>query len=393
MKVYDRDMAHYKKWERRTKDHDIMDRPEKPRQERKMTNDPTVEALSEILSDNEQGVLIHIDELVRLIASMDCYRGSQSKGKDRADILELYNGGTRVIDRISRGNVSVPNWSACILGSIQPGPAKDNFASISDDGLIQRFDPHYGKLIGNGEDRVPNYEVIEAYDQLIKNLVLSRGFKLQVPDSPYKLSHEAQYQREMVIKTTSCVMILPSTSNAFKAALDKWDARFARYALIFHIVEAVSRGEQPTPRISGKTAARVARLMLAFLLPNAARFYNEILPSSQYMEPAKWIAGYILAQKTLSVRERDLYRANRNFRNSPDNLQQAMKILAAAGWVVPAHYRKNDGRINVWTVNPKCHTLFAQRAHDEKKRRQEVKEKIQEANKFLGKTNQTEVYQ
>ena len=188
-------------------------------------------------------------------------------------------------------------------------------------------------------------------------------------------------------------MILPSTSNAFKAALDKWDARFARYALIFHIVEAVSRGEQPTPRISGKTAARVARLMLAFLLPNAARFYNEILPSSQYMEPAKWIAGYILAQKTLSVRERDLYRANRNFRNSPDNLQQAMKILAAAGWVVPAHYRKNDGRINVWTVNPKCHTLFAQRAHDEKKRRQEVKEKIQEANKFLGKTNQTEVYQ
>jgi hypothetical protein len=356
-----------------------------------MTTDSTIEALSEIMKDNPDGILLHFDEMTRFISSMDCYRSGKT-GKDRADYIELNNGGQRLIDRVKRGNVYVPNWSACILGSIQPGPAKRDFASISDDGLLQRFDVHFGRLIGDGADRDPDDKKIAAYQRLIRNLCLRHEFEMPVPEYPYKLSEEAQRQRELVKKTIKSVMVFPSTSDAFRAALEKWEGRFARYALTFHMVSAVSEGKQPAPLISGETTTRVARLMIDFLLPNAARFYNEIIPANRHIEPARWAAGFILAKGISGVSARDLYRVYREFRNSPDTLQQAMRILSASGWVEATKFHK-DGRPTNWSVNPQCHTIYKKRADDEKRRREDTVIKIQEATRFLGIQKQENSYE
>lgn len=388
LKKYDEELAAYETWKKSSKRIGYKERPEKPPLKRKMTNDTTTEALSDILKDNPEGILVRNDEMSRFIGSMDCYRGGKV-GKDRSDWIELNNGGPRIIDRVKKGNIHVPNWSGCVLGSIQPGPAKREFASINDDGLIQRFDIFWGRLIDDGEDRRPKNEKIEVYHQLIKNLYLLGECNLPFPKNPYKLSSEAQEQRKNIKNTIRNVMALPSISDAFRYALEKWEGRFARFLLTFHIVEAVSRGEMPESHISGETAERAARLMIAFLLPNAARFYTDILPSNQYVKHARWAAGFILAKGSTELRERDLYRANREFRDSPDILHETMKILGAMGWVEPGKFR-NNGRPIKWSINPQCHTMYAKRAELEKRRRQEVREKIREATIFLGVSSQGE---
>lgn len=382
LSAHDQELALYDKWKRSSRSMESKEKPEKPALKRKKINDATVEMMSEILKDNPDGILVHVDEMTRLIASFDCYRPGKS-GKDRADYMELFNGGPRLIDRVSRGSVSVPNWSACILSSIQPGPARREFASVTDDGLLQRFDVHWGETVGEGEDRAPDYDSVGAYRHLIFNLALHTNFELIVPEKPYKLSVEARDQMDLVKKTVKAVMVLPTTSNAFRALLDKWEARFARYALIYHIIEAVSELRQPEPRISGETASRVARLMLAFLLPSAARFYHEIIPSGGNEGPALWIANYILSRGVLKVSEREIYRAYRELRDKPDMIQQAMKILTASGWAEPVKFRK-DSRATQWEINPRCHVIFSKRASAEKDRRENEKNKIQEAVQLLG---------
>ena len=382
LKSYEQELAEFESLKKKKNLGGTPEKPEMPPLKRRMTNDPTVESLSEILKDNPEGILVNYDEMTRFIGSMDCYRAAKG-GKDRADWLEMYNGGPRVIDRIKRGNIFVPNWSSCVLGSIQPGPAKREFASITDDGLLNRFDIYYGRAISEGEDREPDYEKIESYNKLIKNLGLPVEIDLPIPQTPYMFSAKAQEQREIVKRTIKNVMAIPSTTASFRAALDKWDGKFARYALTFHMVEAISENRMPHTYISGETAKRVARLMIAFLLPNAARFYNEILPTNRNIGHARWIAGFILAKGIINVSERVLYRSNRELRNFPDLLQEAMKILWAAGWVDATKYKK-DHRPSHWRVNEQCHSLYANRANEEKQRRAMAVIKIQEATRFLG---------
>ena len=71
--------------------------------------------------------------------NLDRYRSGGKGGGDRGAYLRLLNGGPYTIDRIMRGSFSVPNWSACFLGGIQPGPIQKIAKDTAEDGLLQRF--------------------------------------------------------------------------------------------------------------------------------------------------------------------------------------------------------------------------------------------------------------
>ena len=114
------------------------DDPE-PRCPRLVTNDATVEAMSEILrhGDETEKLTVLCDELVAFFGSFDRY--SNRGGAARALMLEAYDGGPQRIDRIIRGNVYVPNWSIVAAGNIQPRRLASMAANLIDDGLFQRF--------------------------------------------------------------------------------------------------------------------------------------------------------------------------------------------------------------------------------------------------------------
>jgi hypothetical protein len=121
-----------------------------------------------------------------------------------------------------------------------------------------------------------------------------------------------------------------------------------------------------------------AKLMTEFLLPNSIRFYKETIGDGSQISHAKWIAGYILAGKLETITKRNITIDYGKLRRTPDKIKNTMEILYQNGWVEPEKYKKN-GEIIGWKVNPKVHAKFTKRAGEEKIRREEKRQQIQEA--------------
>ncbi|MCK6553317.1 DUF3987 domain-containing protein [Candidatus Binatia bacterium] len=354
-----------------------LDEPARPTVRRLVVDDATIESLSDILADNPRGVLCVRDELSGWFASFDAYR--KAAGQDRAHWLELYNGGPRPIDRVVRGRVLVPNWSACLLGGIQPGPMRRLAGKIDDDGLLQRFVVVFPAPGAAEVDRAPDYEALHAYARTLHALV-----RLDPAGAVYRLDDDAQAVRGVVTRVAHNVVALPDTSPAFRSHLGKWDALFARLTLVYHLVDAASNGTEPAPFASSDTAERVGRLMSDFLLPHAAKFYVDLL-GSEHLTHARWIAGHILAHALERISARDVGRAYRELRGDGRRIAATMAQLEVVGWVTPIDTTRGPFP-SKWAVNPQVHTRFAARAAAERRRREAVRRQVAEAVAELGLT-------
>jgi Protein of unknown function (DUF3987)/Bifunctional DNA primase/polymerase, N-terminal len=349
------------------------DEPVRPPVRRRVVSDATTEQLGEILADANTAVLAFYDELTAWLASHDCYR--ERAGRDRALWLSLYDGGPQVIDRVRRGHVAVPRWSACLLGGIQPGPLRRLVGRVSDDGLVQRLTIMYAQPPTEGIDREPDAIAGRAYDMLVHRLAA-----LPAPSTAYTLSEEAHAEREIVATLARHVMVLPTTSEAMRGALAKWEGLFARLLLTYHLTE---HADAPPLIVSGATAGRVARLIATYLLPHTARLYAEL--GEQHLEHSRWVAGYILARGLDGVSAREIGRAYRELRSDARGISDAMQALTLAGWVQPVDTSAKPGSpLSRWQVLPAVHRLYATRAAAERERRQQERERIAEAIRALG---------
>jgi hypothetical protein len=105
-------------------------------------NDSTYQALGELLRQNPNGLLVHRDELISLLRSLDREENSEARGF----YLTGWNGSdSYVFDRIGRGmNLFIPSVNLSLIGSMQPGVLQDYVRSVmrggaGDDGMLQRF--------------------------------------------------------------------------------------------------------------------------------------------------------------------------------------------------------------------------------------------------------------
>jgi hypothetical protein len=259
---------------------------------------------------------------------------------------------------------------------IQPGPVKRNFGNVTDDGMLARFLVCHGRRQGHGVDRKPDYTIINTYNGLIKQISQLRPKNSE--SEVFKFSPEAMKYRVAIHTTCEHVQVLPNSSEALIAHLSKWEAAFCRITLVYHIIEAVSAGQYPGPLITENTARMAATLMIDFLLPNSVRFYNDTIDDGESGSHARWIAGYILSNHLETIGSRDIQSNYRPLRNKRKEIIRSMDTLELAGWIAPSKTKK-DGKITNWSVNPKVHTVFAQRAEEESLRRATEKEKIQRA--------------
>jgi len=351
----------------------LPDEPKRPSVRRLVTADCTIEALSEILQDNPHGVLLHADELTGWLGSFDTYRAGGA-GRDRALWLQTWNGGPQPVDRVRRGRVLVPNWSVCIVGGIQPEPMRKLAGKLVDDGLLQRFLVGMARPSVRGEDREPDERACRAYRDAIFRLV---DLPAPIQRCIFTLSEEAHIEREAVEMAARNVQILPDTSSAFRAHLSKWPGIFARLLLTFHVLES----SLLAPVISGATARKAARLMIDYMLPHAARFYADAL-GHEHMKHARWVAGYILSHGKERITAREIGRACHELYQDRTALFSAMESLTLAGWVTPTDTPGKQP--SSWLINRRVHALFAERARQERERREAVRAEIARAAQALG---------
>jgi putative DNA primase/helicase len=116
--------------------------PEAPALRRYIAVDSNAASLGELHRQNHNGVLVHRDEMVSLLRSLD----REDQADARGFYLTGWNGDSSyTFDRIVRGlNLHIPAVCLSLLGGTQPGRLAGYIAhavkgGAGDDGLIQRF--------------------------------------------------------------------------------------------------------------------------------------------------------------------------------------------------------------------------------------------------------------
>lgn len=116
--------------------------PEAPALRRYIAVDTNAASLGELHRQNPNGLLVHRDEMVSLLKSLD----REDQAEARGFYLTGWNGDSSyTFDRIGRGlNLHIPAVCLSMLGGTQPGRIAEYIrhavrGSAGDDGLIQRF--------------------------------------------------------------------------------------------------------------------------------------------------------------------------------------------------------------------------------------------------------------
>ena len=372
----------YAEWEeqaqaaKKDKTGETADPGERPPMRRLLLEDTTVEALALAMVDNPQGVLVHQDELSSWFGSMDAYNGAgKGAGKDRGHWLQAYNGGSRNIDRVLRGTQYVPNFSACVLGGIQPEPMRQIANKIGEDGLLQRFLIVCARPAELDEDRPPDMDTINGYSALCEHIAT-----IEPADSSIRLSEAAHQHREENARKEKR-FVAATTSAHMKAWVGKWSGLFARLCLLYHVVEcARDRTHPASAEISGATAARVRHLIEYWLFPHAMHFYTEVVDSHQRVDNAQQIAGIIVAREWGHFTRRDLAQCWRRSRKlEPWQIQQAIETLEVASWITPDEQDLDTlRRPRRWIVNDRVHSIYREHAREQRRRMQENREVVAE---------------
>ncbi|MDT3679862.1 MAG: DUF3987 domain-containing protein [Burkholderiaceae bacterium] len=356
--------------------------PEPPTRRRVVVNDATVEAIGAVVEANPDGVLAMHDELSGFFGSMDAYR-QQGASKDRPFWLIAYNGGPHHIDRAGGKEPRyIPHLSVSVLGGIQPEPMRQIAAKgCTDDGLLQRFLVIPARASGTGADVSPDHLAHAEWDACVRLLA-----DLDAPDRPYTLDDDAQAVLDEARAKVHRLGAHPGFDSRLRTALQKGEGQLARLVLVFHLlidrsgVDLFTGECIPGPVVSADTARRGAQFFHSVLVPATVAFYSAVVGAGTGLQDAREAAGYILAHRREKIAARDLYRAQRAFRDDDGRrrLVEALAQLELAGWVTPVP-RPYGRPPSEWIVNPRVHVVFAARAAQERERREQARSAIEAA--------------
>lgn len=392
--AHDEDMRRYKADHKRWKDEkgDAVDEPRRPRRIRYIVEGTTVEALSEVLRTDDEAkfrtparkVLVRQDELAEWLASFDRYKSGGSGSADRGAYLKLFNGDPNTIDRVIRGSFTVPHWSACIVGGIQPEVIRRVAEDAHEDGLLQRFLFCVPGPTVQDQDRPPDTAALNRYRDLIEALTaLTPPTSSLGQSQPRVVLHaDAHAHRESINDLARALSGMPDATPQLKAAYGKWRGIWARLALTFHLIEiadARTRGaEIPLMQVLSEATARMAAAYMEEILhPHMLRAYALMYRTPQ-TQHARWIAGFILAQGKDRVTVRDVTRAYGALRppEKRRELGSVMDGLVTIGWLLPEQPDLPPYQQAGWLVNPLVLERFKARGEEERERRKCVREEM-----------------
>ncbi|MGF1498410.1 MAG: DUF3987 domain-containing protein, partial [Elainellaceae cyanobacterium] len=247
------------------------------------------------------------------------------RGADEEGELDQWSGSAVIADRTGR-NACLPHSSVSRTGSSQWEVVSDLMGDHRDVNAAWsrwRFcaanaPPRYLNLTGEEEDTGIRDSLNFLYDELEK-----------LPPRDYILSDEAKqlfetWQHQLVLAEKQEPVV------GLQRAYPKNEAYTARLALWLHVVNAVLRGEQPGPAISGETMAKAIELA-AYFLWQCRLIHTHNAPDSGPAALGLKIQKY--AEKVGEVTASLLKSRLRPLRNMAVNqIRQLMQMMAKAGY-------------------------------------------------------------
>jgi hypothetical protein len=329
--------------------------PDEPRPMRRLvSHDATMEALQDILGRQDRGVGVLRDELSGWLGSLEKYAGAKAGAADRAFFLQAYNGGPNVIDRVSRGTITVNNLLVAICGGIQPDPLRQ-FSDLTDDGLWQRFVSIIVAPASRGVDELPGSAVAD-YTAAINRVLEIRGpVHVELCEAAHGV--RAEVERRVFDLEQSEVL-----GARFASFCGKLVGLWGRLCLVLNYLDPT----EPRFVVPLKTAERAVTLLFQSVIPCAARVYAATGGAGADIEATRSVAGYILTKEKERVLASDLAHNVRACRGQPlDQVQRVVSPLVAGGWLTP----EREWNPFSWNVAPDVHVQFQARARSEATRR------------------------
>jgi PAS domain-containing protein len=329
-------------------------------QRRYRTNDASIEALHDLLSNNKRGILVFRDELAALVSGWE----RDGREQDRGFFLEAYNGyGSFPLDRIGRGHVVCDNMCVSILGGTQPDKLQRYLQQAirgDNDGLLQRFQllvypdlKPYAGMIDDPPDTHARNAAFSVYQALADADFASLANTSEYDDYPFlKFDDAAQevffewYDDLRTQKSDN-----PDYSPMLREFLAKQPKCFASLALLIHLadhaeairksVETVENDQKPffqvssIPPISEDAALRAAG-WCEYLESHAKRIYG--MAQSLEMQAAEALASRIAKGGLREFMQdgfvvRDIYIKGWSLLSDPPTTKAACDELVAADWL------------------------------------------------------------
>ena len=217
--------------------------PERPVAERVLVDDITIEAISPILQDNPNGLLVARDELSGWF-DFDRYSGGKGGG-EVSRWLSCYGAAPLTVDRKLSGTFHVPAATVSITGTIQPKVLARAIGSKHiDNGLLQRFivaaPPRRMKEIPSGD---VGFATIEAVRSMFVTLAWIRpaedGSPLVLDLEPAEAEAWETFYRDHAAAQFNA-------NGPVGEMLSKAEAWAARLALVCHMIRQ-ARSEPTLP--------------------------------------------------------------------------------------------------------------------------------------------------
>jgi len=92
-------------------------KPQKPVLKQIIFKDATIEMVANILQYNPKGCILHADELIGFINRMNAYK----QGDDLQKWLSIWDSDPILVQRMTRDDNKITDYTCCIAGGIQPG--------------------------------------------------------------------------------------------------------------------------------------------------------------------------------------------------------------------------------------------------------------------------------
>jgi putative DNA primase/helicase len=316
---------------------------------RLIANDPTVEALHKILSQNPAGILLVRDELAGWLATLD----KPGREGDRQFFLEAWNGDKPyTLDRIGRGTIHAPAVCLSIVGGIQPSRLRQYLADVvkggaNDDGLFQRLQLLVWPDVPSSwtrVDRPPRAGAAERVAQVYERLaeISTDAAKLyRFADDAQELFYEWWEDLERKVRSGDL-------HPAMQAHLSKYRSLMPSVALLYHQADTTD----PAVREVSLCHARQAAAMCEYLEAHARRIYGCLV--SPELHAARELAGKITKGKlAMDFSTRDVYLKGWSGLSTPDEARAALRVLEDSGWVRTVVGEKQEGRPSErWKINP-----------------------------------------
>jgi putative DNA primase/helicase len=330
--------------------------PEQPALTRYLVNDSTAQALAELLRQNPNGLLIHRDEMVSLLASLDREDNAEARGF----YLTGWAGDSScIVDRIGRGmNLHVPAVCLSLLGSTQPGRLSSYLASAvrggsGDDGLMQRF----GLLVWpdvpktwRDVDRWPNSEARQEAFRVFERLATLEAPSIgaqqdEYADVPYlRFGPEALEEFRIWREALEVRLRSGDLHPAMESHLAKYRKLVPGLALILHLASGGSGPIRPEPTLQALAWAE-------YLETHAMRAYASVTS-------ANTLAARALLKKIQTgaigreFSARDVYRQGWAYLGDREATEAALKMLVEHDFL-RSQLQETGGRTAlIYSVNP-----------------------------------------